>query len=259
MKLVKVPAINGLGHTYGCEKAPDAIVKILDEIYSSESGKEIKFKVDEIKVNNNNIEETTQNIKEKVQEYFLREEKAIFLGGDHSITYNLVKEFAKKPNSGIIVFDAHPDCMKSGKEPNHEEWLRALIDQGFNPKKIILVGIRNSDPQELEFMKKQGINIFHMKELFDNLEVACDKIMEYARKFDNLYLSLDIDAVDPAFAPGTGYVEPGGLTSREFLYLIQRINLLKNLNAIDLVEVNPEKDINGMTLKLAAKVIWELL
>lgn len=259
MKIVKVPAINALGKTRGCEKAPDEIIKILDEIYSSESGKKVEFKVDEVEVNNSNVVKTIQNIREKAKEYFLRKEEAIFLGGDHSITYSLVKEFAKKENYGLVIFDAHPDCMAPGKEPSHEEWLRALIEQGFNPRNILLVGIRNSDIQELRFLKDKGVNVFSMKEINENLETSCDKIMEEARKFSSFYVSIDIDVIDPAFAPGTGYLEPGGLTSRQFLYFIQRIFLLDNLNIMDLVEVNPERDLNNMTLKLAAKIIAEIL
>lgn len=257
MKIIKVPSLNGLGKTKGCEKAPDAIIKELENFYSAESGKKAEFEIKGIKVDSGNIEKSIKIIKKEAKKYF--SEKVIFLGGDHSISYPIISEFSKNKNSGLIVFDAHPDCMKPGKEPNHEEWLRAVIEHGFNPKNIILIAIRNSDPQEIDFMKKQGINVFSMKELSDNLEKACDIIMEQARKFDSLYLSLDIDALDPAFAPGTGYIEPGGLTSREFLYLIQRINLLKNLKAIDLVEVNPEKDLNNLTVKLAAKTITELM
>ena len=260
MLIVKVPAINGLGKTNGCEKAPDLIVKAIEDIYSSESGKKIIFNIDKIEVDNTNVEEANQIIQDKSKEFFSKDEKIVFVGGDHSISYNLVKVFLDLgSNSGLIVFDAHPDCMPPGKEPNHEEWLRAIVEQGFNPEKIILISTRNSDPEETAFLKEKKINVFSMKELQDNLESACDKIMEYARKFDSLYLSLDIDAIDPAFAPGTGYIEPGGLTSRQFLYLIQRIKRINNLKVMDIVEVNPDKDINEMTIKLAAKVIGELI
>ena len=76
-----------------------------------------------------------------------------------------------------------------------------------------------------------------------------------------MYVSIDIDVIDPSFAPATGYREPGGLTSRELLYLIQRINKVKSLRAVDIVEINPEKDKEyGMiTTKLGAKILGELL
>jgi arginase family enzyme len=261
MLIIKVPAINGLGKTDGCEKAPNLIVKALKDIYSSESGKKIDFSVKEISIDNSNLELMNQKIQQESKNFFNNNkggEKLLFLGGDHSISFNILKQFSKNKNIGLIVFDAHPDCMAPGREPNHEEWLRGMIEQGFDPKNIILVAIRNSDPEETAFLREKKINIFSMKELHENLESSCDKIMEKAKGFDSLYLSLDIDAIDPACAPGTGYIEPGGLSSREFLYMIQRISLLENLKIIDLVEVNSEKDVNEMTVKLAAKIIVEL-
>ena len=142
--------------------------------------------------------------------------------------------------------------------PNHEEWLRGLVNFGFPAKNILLVGVRNSDFSELNFLKEKGIRIITMNSLQENLEEICEIIMEFADKKE-LYLSLDVDVIDPAFAPGTGYKEPGGLTSREFLYLIQRLNKIRNLRAIDLVEINPKKDESNSTIKLGAKIVSEFL
>ena len=91
-----------------------------------------------------------------------------------------------------------------------------------------------------------------------DLEDTCDIIMEFSNNKE-LYVSVDIDVIDPAFAPATGYREPGGLTSRQFIYLIQRINKIKNLRAVDIVEINPDRDINKMTVKLGAKILGELI
>ena len=91
----------------------------------------------------------------------------------------------------------------------------------------------------------------------EGIRNICDALMESAKNFDGLYVSFDIDAVDPAFAPGTGYPEPGGLTSRELFYFVHRLKNLKNLKAFDIVEVNPEKDINDITSRLAAKLCVE--
>jgi agmatinase len=74
-----------------------------------------------------------------------------------------------------------------------------------------------------------------------------------------LYVSIDIDVIDPAFAPSTGYPETGGLTSRQFLYLIQRIKKIKTLRAVDLVEINEKKDKDKITVKLGAKILAELI
>jgi len=82
--------------------------------------------------------------------------------------------------------------------------------------------------------------------------------METARGWGAFYLSIDIDVIDPAFAPGTGFREPGGLTSREMIYFIQRLKRLKNLKMTDITEVNPSKDSADLTVKLAAKLVKEL-
>ena len=169
-----------------------------------------------------------------------------------------MKNEKKKPY--LIIFDAHPDCMEPAHKdsPTHEDWLRSLIEQGFPEENILLIGVRNSDQNEILFLKNKKIKIISMNQLLEDLEGTCDSITEFSNG-NNLYVSIDIDIIDPAFAPGTGYIEPGGLTSRQFIYLIQRVNLIKNLKAIDLVEINPEKDRGDLTVKLGAKILSELI
>ncbi|MBL7059290.1 arginase family protein [Candidatus Pacearchaeota archaeon] len=266
MFIVKIPSINGLGHTKGCESAGNAILKELREIHSNEKG--IPLNVDlldleEIHVDNSKIDEANNLIYKNSLEIFETKLKTIFLGGDHSISYGTTRAFldhcknqSKEPC--LIVFDAHADCMEPMKEPTHEEWLRALIEQGFPKENILLVGIRNVWKEEISFLNKNKIKTIRMSQLTENLEDVCDGIMEFANGKE-LYVSIDIDVVDPAFAPGTGYCEAGGLTSRQILYLVSRINRIKNLRAVDIVEVNPEKDVNNQTIKLGAKILSELI
>jgi arginase family enzyme len=271
MFIVKVPGINGLGKTHGCEKAGNEILKtVKEEIFTNESGKLVdisKLDLEEIHLDNSNLETANKLIYKNAFEIFKSKEKTIFLGGDHSISYSLTRAFLDYCESEgrepcLIIFDAHPDCMPltkgTEKYPNHEEWLRDLIEQGFPPRNILLVGIRNSDVQEIEFLKEKNIRTISMNSLLENLEEMCEIIMEFSDKKE-LYLSLDIDVVDPAFAIGTGYKEPGGLTSRQFIYILQRLNKIKNLKAVDLVEINPEKDINNLTVKLGAKILAEII
>ncbi len=151
MYIVKVPGINGLGKTKGCEKAPDAILYALKEIHSSELGKPLDFRLldlEEIHLDNSDLELTNNLIYRNSFKMFENHPKTIYLGGDHSISYSLVRGFfdscensAKEPF--LIVFDAHADCMTPMKEPTHEEWLRKLIEDGFPAKNILLVGVRN--------------------------------------------------------------------------------------------------------------------
>ncbi len=264
--IVKVPGINGLGKTKGCEKTPNEILKSLKEIYTNESGKEVKVNeldLEEIHLDNGNIEEANKLIYKNAFETFEEKPKTVFLGGDHSVSYSLTRAFLDScQNSGkapcLIVFDAHADCMDPMKEPTHEEWLRKLIEDGFPVKNILLVGVRNIWKTELKFLKEKKIRVITMNQLLDNLQDTCDIIMEFSKNKE-LYVSIDIDVIDPVFAPSVYYKEPGGLTSREFIYLIQRINKIKNLRAVDIVEVNSEKDESNLTVKLAAKILSELL
>jgi len=264
--IVKVPGINGLGKTKGCEQAPNEILKALNEIYSNEQGKPIDVRLldlEEIHLDNDNIEKSNELIYKNSLEIFEEKSKSIFLGGDHSISYSLGRAFlsscrreGKEPC--LIVFDAHADCMKPMKEPTHEEWLRALIEENFPAENILLVGVRNFWKDEMIFLKEKGIRIISMNQFVEDIQDTCDTIMEFSNGKE-LYVSIDIDVVDPVFAPATGYLEPGGLSSRDFLYLIQRINKIKNLRAVDIVEINPDKDRNNLTVKLGAKILSELI
>lgn len=253
MILVEVP-VTSLEKTKGCEKAPYEITKKLDEIWSNEEGKQLSYKIERIA--EENIFEKSIDILKAAK----GNEKVIFIGGDHSITFHTFKAFnACFEDSAIVVFDAHADCMKPKKieKPNHEEWLRTLAEKFVDPKRIFLVGARNNDIEEIDFLKKSKINLFFVNEFAENLNNV-KELMESVRSFKNLYVSIDIDVVDPAFAPGTTYLEPAGFSAREIVYIIQHLKLLKNLKALDIVEVNPEKDINGLTVKLAAKLIAEM-
>ncbi|MFA4953247.1 MAG: arginase family protein [Candidatus Pacearchaeota archaeon] len=267
-QIIKVPGINGLGKTDGCERAGNALIETLREIYTNEQGKEIsvgKLDLEEIHLDNYNLEESGELIYENAFKSY-NKDKVIFLGGDHSISYFLTRAFFDyNQNEGkepcLIVFDAHPDLMKPSSEfPTHEEWLRKLIEDGFPVENILLVGIRNSDKEEIKFIMENKIKFISMNSFLLNLEDICDGIMEFSNGKE-LYLSLDIDVVDPAFAPSTGYLETGGLTSRQIIYLMQRISKIKNLRAIDIVEIDSEKDKknNNLTVKLGAKILSEFL
>jgi len=157
--------------------------------------------------------------------------------------------------------------MPPMSEPTHEEWLRALIEDSevnFPAENILIIGARNLYKSEIEYMNKKKIKTITMNQIAEvGIHEMCDSIMEFAQGKDKeLYLSIDIDALDPAYAPATGYNEPGGLTTREFLYILQRINKLKNLRIIDIVEINEKKDkesFHGVTVRLGAKILSEFL
>jgi len=259
MQIIKVPLnAGGLSKKDGVELGPDTVIKHIDKFYLKESGLLPVTDITEIKIDNSNISESNKKIFDAVSKLSI---PAILIGGDHSMTYSSFKAFSKKySNPGLLVFDAHLDCENDFSPPTHEDYLRVLIEEGhLKAQNVILVGIRNSHINEHNFSKSKRLKIFDMQEISkEGLSEVADSVMSVCRKFDALYVSVDIDVLDPAFAPGTGYTEPGGLTTRELIYFIQRLKNLKNIEMWDLIEVNPKKDVNEMTAITAAKLVVEM-
>ena len=171
------------------------------------------------------------------------------LGGDHAVTYPIMRAYAAKyPDLTIVQFDAHPDLYESldGNRYSHACPFARIMEDGL-VKRLVQVGIRTLNQHQREQAERYGVEII---EAWD--------IADLALTFDGpVYISLDLDVLDPAFAPGVSHHEPGGLSSRELL------NLIKTLDAqivgADVVELNPHRDLVNMTAMIAAKCTKELL
>lgn len=176
--------------------------------------------------------------------------KVFTLGGDHSITFPIIKAFNKKyPKLDILHIDAHADLYDSfeGDEHSHACPFARIMENGFAVR-LVQVGIRTLNTHQAEQAKKFNVEIHQMK----NLDLS--KIPEFENP---LYISLDMDAFDPAFAPGVSHYEPGGLSSRQVIELIHSIE--KEVIGADIVEYNPKRDFQNMTAFLAAKMMKEIL
>jgi agmatinase len=174
----------------------------------------------------------------------------IGLGGDHSVSYGLMKAFFKyHKNAALIYFDAHLDCEDDFLPPTHEDIIRAAVNERFfEPENILMVGSRKAYPKETKFVKEKGIRLGKLEDIKNFIDGKND-----------VYISIDIDVFDPKFAPGTGYPEENGLKPGEILPIIKELAKSKKIRGIDLVEVSPPKDANNMTSKLAAKILVEFL
>ncbi|RME78594.1 arginase family protein [Candidatus Woesearchaeota archaeon] len=247
------------GKGKGAINAPQAIITALNNFFSSEKGKPFqKPEVKTVNVDLSNAQETNERIARAVTEHNPR----IILGGDHSITYASVKGFMKNnPGAGLLVFDAHPDLVHNHNPPTQEDYLITLIEEGIiDPKKIILIGLRNWEQSEIAYLKMHKINHFTMDQIYQQgFPDIIQGVMEVIRSWPACYVSLDIDVCDPAHAPGTGWIEPGGITSRDVLFAVQRLQLIEQVKCMDIVEVDPAKDVNGMTVQLAAKIVVETI
>jgi len=243
-----------------CEKAADAILKEFKNLYLNEEGILPFLDIEEINTSEDSTEKNNKIIYEKTKIFLEKAEKCTALGCNNSITFPCFEAFAKKfDNPGLVVFDAHPNCMIDPESTN-KSYLKALIENNILKKEnVILIGLRSWHRDEYKFLKDNKIKVFAMKEISsEQLQEISDSVMSVAKNFGALYISIDIDAVDPAAAPGTNDTEPGGLTSRELLFLLSKLKLLKNLKFIDLVNIEPEKDLNNLTVKLGAKIISEM-
>lgn len=260
MQFVRVRFINS-EKTKGCEKAPVEVLKALKKIKSNEARKLIefgRFNLEEIHVDLENVSEAEHLIFENSKEIFEKNFKSFFIGGDHSIDYSIVRAFDKVEDNGLLImFDAHADCLEDGEF--NRSWLRRIIEEGFESRNIILISVRNLSKEEIEFIEDNEISFISMDVLRETIEDVCDMVMERAMKASGFYVSIDIDCVEPGSAPGACELEPGGLSSRELIYFLKRLSLLKNFRGADVVEINPDKDINEMTIKLGAKLIVEMI
>jgi formiminoglutamase len=268
MKIITVPfSGGGLGHGDGSNEAPKKIIANFENLFSNERGQEPKFKIDNYlddKLDEKNLNKSHQIIQEYAEK---QKGKVVFIGGDHSITHPLVKGYKKSldeqnPEGELlfIVFDAHPDLMDDFRPPTQEDYLRVLLaEKILKPENVVLIGLRNWDKEELNFIKENKIKYFSMNDILKKgvVEIS-NELVKIINDHNKSYLSIDIDVVDPVEAIGTGYIEHGGMSSRELIYMVQEIAKTKKICAVDVVEVNPKKDFKEMTSKLASKLIFEL-
>ncbi|MTB51750.1 agmatinase [Lewinella sp. W8] len=176
--------------------------------------------------------------------------KVLTLGGDHSITFPIIRAHHKKyPKLEILHIDAHADLYDSfeGDPYSHACPFARIMEGGFAAR-LVQVGIRTLNPHQADQAEKFGVKIHQMKDL------DLSAIGEFQHP---LYISLDMDGFDPAYAPGVSHHEPGGLSSRQVINLIQSIDT--EVIGADIVEYNPARDFQNMTAFLAAKMMKEIL
>ncbi len=194
---------------------------------------------------------------------------SLFLGGDHSTTIPLHRAFGRywkekgHKKIGVIHFDSHPDICDSydGHKWSHACTERRTVEDVITPGDLAYLGLRGFEIEELEFFEAHPeILVMKAYDVFRDGHLACyKKLEERFRDYDAVYFTLDIDVVDPAFAPGTGTPEAGGLTSLEILELTRLLIDNLPIKAMDVVEVSPPLDQeNDITSWLALKIIYEV-
>lgn len=176
------------------------------------------------------------------------------IGGEHTITYFALKAFS---DIFVIHLDAHRDLREEylGDRLCHATVMRRVLDT-LPPEKLIQVGVRSCSKEEDEFARDVGLTAYTPKQVMDEPKRVISGIKKIVGS-SHVYLTIDIDVLDPAFAPGVSTPEPGGLTTSGLLQFIREIGKL-NISAFDVVELVPPHD-DGITAFAAAKIIYELL
>jgi len=188
----------------------------------------------------------------------------IFLGGDHSVSIPLKQAFAKFHQGkriGIIHFDAHADIcdIYDDSKLSHASVNARALETGFKDSDIMMVGIRSFEIQELSFFENHPHQVLLASQLDSLKETGiANEIITYFASFDAIYLSVDIDVLDPAYAPGTGTPEAGGLSSRRLINIIRKLVQQLPIKAMDLVEISPPRDVNDITSWAGLKLLLEV-
>ena len=248
-------------HSYkpGCRFGPDVIRDAFNniEIFQPEFGIDLET------VNINDLGNTKhtvvaaemlQMVENITSELKKQNKQLIILGGEHLITLGSFTCFPK--DTGYVVFDAHYDLRDQYADIklSHAAYLRRIVEKRGS-ENIVHVGARAFVKEELAFLKEHNISTVSDKEIRDGNGPKLLK--DITSTFDNIYLSIDLDVLDPAFAPGVGNPEAVGISSRELYDLVTTLQNKKIVSA-DIVELNPTYD-NGATASMAAKMISTII
>ena len=195
-------------------------------------------------------ENVSERIEHEIRQLLKKRRRVISLGGDHSITHPIIRAYKEGyQNLNILHLDAHPDLYDEfdGNQNSHACPFARILEENLVIR-LVQVGIRTMDGHQYEQAKRFGVEVIEMKNI--------SKIGQI--KFDGpVYLSLDLDCLDPAYAPGVSHHEPGGMSTREVLGIIR--NFKGRLVGADIVEYNPERDLHGMTGMVAGKILKEII
>lgn len=259
IKLIGIPFDKNSSYLQGSALAPPRI-RLMDVEGSAnrfcEHGKEIiegknyQDLGDMTFYDSDDSELVYSKIKKTIQGELKPLDKIICFGGDHSISFPVIEAHAEKhKNLNILHLDAHADLYDNFKNNpySHASPFARLMEKGIL-KSLTQVGVRTLNTHQKEQASKYNVKVIEMK----NYNVDFIKSLE-----GPLYISLDLDVLDPSFAPGVSHHEPGGMSTRELISIIQNINV--SIIGADIVELNPNRDINNATAMVAYKIFKELV
>jgi agmatinase len=277
--IIGAPFDGGTSHRPGCRFGPQAM-RITDYLPHNGQRPSLALGVDplidlgvvdlgDVEMPPGEIEKSLEALEERVTLVASAGVIPIILGGDHTIALSDVTGVARHVGWGrisVIHFDAHADTgdTQMGSLYGHGTPMRRLIESGAcRGDRFLQIGLRGywPEPETLDWMAEQAMRSFEMAEVVSRgLDEVLDEAIEIAMSdCDAVFLSIDVDVVDPGSAPGTGTPEPGGLSSRELLDAVRRIAMECPVGGLDVVEVSPPYDHAEITAYLGNRVVLEAL
>lgn len=263
--ILSVPFDGGVSFRSGAKDGPDAIRDITYSIApTTERFQSLKgLKVKDIgHMEGRNRDELFENTEKQIAELVKQNKKFTVLGGDHSITIPIIRGInqAVEQTFGIIHIDAHFDLCDTleGDELSHGSTERRALElEHVEKNSQYFIGIRSVEEDELNYIQNNPVQVISAYD-FDKMGVnaVVKKVKEAMKPFDKVYITLDIDCLDPAYAAGTGTPQFGGLTSRELLNLLEGLFQLPIIG-FDIVEVAPNLDPALTSVFAARKIITE--
>ena len=253
--VVGVPTDENSSFLHGAARAPDLIRKALHAESSNlcaENGIELAAGSGLVDIGNLDITTgggANEQITTAVTRLLEHELRPVALGGDHSITYPIVRSFAAThPALTVVQFDAHPDLYDSydGNRFSHACPFAHIMEEKL-ARRLVQIGIRAMNTPQRQQAQRFGVETMEMRTHRGPVELQLS---------GPVYVSIDMDVLDPAFAPGVSHPEPGGLSTREVIDIIHRIRV--PIVGADIVECNPERDLGEMTARTAAKLLKEI-
>jgi len=203
------------------------------------------------------VDETLKRLELVTKDLLDAKKMPVIIGGEHTITLGIMRGIGEKV--ALVSFDAHLDLRNEymGRTVSHTTFMRRISEQ-INPDKILEIGTRAACKEELDYAKKSNIQFFTVQQIRrDGVERATKKMETFLADYEKFYLTIDMDVLDPGFAPAVQNPEPDGLDVHVFLDLLCQV-CDNRIVAFDLVEVAPHYD-NGITAIQAAKTIFETL
>jgi len=205
----------------------------------------------------NSIEAMLRRVGEAVKRICEAGKVPVILGGEHTIT--LASASSIEDIDSLIIFDAHLDLRSEFMDTqiNHTTWLRRLLEKR-SFREVVVIGARAYADEEEEFAEEMGVSVISSREVIFNFSQSVRKVESLIRDAERTYLSIDVDVLDPGYAPGVSNPEPGGISPIQLFTLIELVSERLELRGVDVVEVNPLFD-NGLAAANAVYAVYHAL